>query len=1221
MAEGDHNLGFKSYFNRILSRCDTLHDFDGARAKVADEAMFKKIVREAMDELHDLKKETLKKETRNLFATNDPAAQEVMIQRLDKILNGKSIDLAYNRLENGIDNKNSYELSVIRFMEHYISQTKYMRLPKLILDYDNVFNTNKIDLKSKSIKGDAKPKIKGLGDQVTVQIKFSGDPKRDDEYDAKHPVYPNLLPEMIYDFFRRTDSDDSKEYIKLIVDTTMYDIKYFEFPTSDKDPFKKVETYKLYSSMFDAGRRTNPDEAVIWEPSITLADRSLSDRSPIFQLCKLSFAHAINDKKVSVKAYIDNCSSYETTCVDSCDNNTACVFDIKDVKYPVSVTEIAKKIYTDVIDSKKQIITEDEKKTCLNNKYSEINNKSGLNYDKVNILLDLKRAGDACQIIETSLVNKTLNEDNKSVYETAVFVTIDHLAFMKARMMNIPVIFQKRRTVSNGVHTELWFVKPDNYHYSVVDSRILPNDKANQKQEKTAFQKKVLIIDEKLKVLKDSVFLRVQKGINDSTKHGDVFSLAVRVLNNLQEITSQNNFQDNLLIAYSKSYNLYNRSDSPITTILKNHYVHCELKLYVAGYMKDLSILISRLLIVEQIKNCLQDYQKTHNEKTEFFGFVSSFISNKVKEYRQRFKVKNLPDSDKDLLDEVIDRLNDVQNVYDQKNVEILSDHRIVNILYDYFSKLNDDLTTNGAFDYDKCYEVILKTFRLSNKNDDDRIVKKFFPISSDTRILDLMNTINMRVANRSTSRQENLNILRTKEDLWKYYQTLAEYYDKKEIEVRDSRQSKVLLPNDVRNYDILFDVIRKDSRFDAVENSNEINIINDLKSHLQPYIKHVKLTIGYEKFKTFFGFKGGYTESNFALTKNRKRQRSATVSNHYSQQSDKTKMNVSQEPSVHMSSENNKTENKRMNLLRIDGSSQETTSKKSSKPHTGPSKKRQRRGALSLTHTTKQQRTGTNQSLQSDKANNQFINDRELSQESDETVQRMSVNSENGIRSKESSVNMTTPDFIAKDIEDMVNYLSYVETVRDAKLYFRDEQRAKSITGSFLCDYVFIQRIFAFYHGNNEYSFATSIIDLLDSITRVNIKISGNIVEQIVSLVKHELEKPEDNLVSMKSKSLRTQQGGNPSYIITSLIKQNRKQIPVIVLCAILFLILNIVMISKSQAGQIMNQKSQKLFVVTMNTALLAILLILFTNNNQVYVSCIIIYVIFIGIIFGKKK
>lgn len=1217
MAEGDQNLGFKSYFNRILSRCDTLHDFDGARAKVADEAMFKKIVREAMDELHDLKKETLKKETRNLFATNDPAAQEVMIQRLDKILSGKSIDLAYSRLENGIDNKNSYELSVIRFMEHYISQTKYMRLPKLILDYDNVFNTNKIDLKSKSIKGDAKPKVKELGDQITVQIKFSGDPKRDDEYDAKHPIYPNLLPEMIYDFFRRTDSDDSKEYIKLIVDTTMYDIKYFEFPTSNKDPFKKVETYKLYSSMFDAGKRTNPDEAVIWEPSITLADRSLSDRSPIFQLCKLSFAHAINDKKVSVKAYIDNCSSNETTCVDSCDNNTACVFDIKDVKYPVSVTEIAKKIYTDVIDSKKQIITEDEKKTCLNNKYS--NRSSRLNYDKVNILLDLKRAGDACQIIETSLVNKTHNEDNKSVYETAVFVTIDHLAFMKARMMNIPVIFQKRRTVSNGVHTELWFVKPDNYHYSVVDSRILPNNKENKKQEKTVKIKKKMIIEEKLKVLTDSVFVQVQKGIDDSTQHRDVFTLAVKVLNNLQEITSQNIFQDNLLIAYSNSYNLYNRTDSPITTILKNHYVHCELKLYVAGYMKDLSVLISRLMIVEQIKNCLHDYQKAQNEKT---GFVSSFISNKIYEFRQiyLFHKRKVTDSTKDLLDEVIDGLNDVQSVYDQKNVEILSDHRIVNILYDYFSKLNEDLTTSGAFDYDKCYEVILKKFRLSNKNDDDRIVKRFFPISSDTRILDLMNTINMRVANRSTARQENLNILRTKEDLWKYYQTLAEYYDKKEIEVRDSQQSKILLPNDVRNYDILFDVIRKDSRFDAVENSNEINIINDLKSHLQPYIKHVKLTIGYEKFKTFFGFRGGYTESNFALTKNRKRQRSATVSNHSSQQSDKTQMNVSQEPPIHMSSENNKTENKRMNLLRTDGS-HKTTSKKSSKPHTGPSKKRQRRGALSLTHTTKQQLTRTNQYLQSDKANNQLINDQELSQESDETIQQMSVNLENGTRSKELSVNMTTPDFIAKDIEDMVHYLTYVETVRDAKLYFRDEQKAKSITGSFLCDYVFIQRLFAFYHGNNEYSTTTSIIDHLDSTTIVNIKFSGNIVEKIVSLIKHEFEKPGDSLVSIKSKSLRTQQGGNLSYIITSLIKQNRKHIPVIILCAMLFLILNIVMISQSQVDQVSNQKSQKLFIVTMNTALLATLLMLFANNSQVYVSCIIIYVIFMGIILGNKK
>ncbi len=61
-------------------------------------------------------------------------------------------------------------------------------------------------------------------------------------------------------------------------------------------------------------------------------------------------------------------------------------------------------------------------------------------------LLDIKRSGDALQ----ALMAKKLNEENPDPSELYIFVTLDHLAFLKARLNGIPSIFTSTMKEKNS---------------------------------------------------------------------------------------------------------------------------------------------------------------------------------------------------------------------------------------------------------------------------------------------------------------------------------------------------------------------------------------------------------------------------------------------------------------------------------------------------------------------------------------------------------------------------------------------------------------------------------------------------------------------------------------------------------------------------------------------------------------------------------------------------
>lgn len=87
---------------------------------------------------------------------------------------------------------------------------------------------------------------------------------------------------------------------------------------------------------------------------------------------------------------------------------------------------------------------------AVRNKKKRPSTKQCQEFKTVGRLLDIKRTGDALQAL---MVNQ-LNDPQNTTNEFSVFVTLDHLAFLKARMNGIPTVYtslQKDKGVSNRV--------------------------------------------------------------------------------------------------------------------------------------------------------------------------------------------------------------------------------------------------------------------------------------------------------------------------------------------------------------------------------------------------------------------------------------------------------------------------------------------------------------------------------------------------------------------------------------------------------------------------------------------------------------------------------------------------------------------------------------------------------------------------------------------------
>lgn len=93
-------------------------------------------------------------------------------------------------------------------------------------------------------------------------------------------------------------------------------------------------------------------------------------------------------------------------------------------------------------------------------------------------LFDLKRTGDALQVLMTQKLNKeneALNKENEAGKEFHVFVTIDHLAFLKARINGIPSIYTSRQRDAKNIENKVMVLynSKSSKNYKVTASQLL----------------------------------------------------------------------------------------------------------------------------------------------------------------------------------------------------------------------------------------------------------------------------------------------------------------------------------------------------------------------------------------------------------------------------------------------------------------------------------------------------------------------------------------------------------------------------------------------------------------------------------------------------------------------------------------------------------------------------------------------------------------------------
>ena len=101
--------------------------------------------------------------------------------------------------------------------------------------------------------------------------------------------------------------------------------------------------------------------------------------------------------------------------------------------------------------------------------HTDFNEKIYEDDKELNFPLDIKRSGDACQLIRTKYLNTT-NPD--TLY---IFVTIDELAFLSARLQNIPAIlihYKNYRTHKNNKYELKSYIKLTVYHPYKVAQKI-----------------------------------------------------------------------------------------------------------------------------------------------------------------------------------------------------------------------------------------------------------------------------------------------------------------------------------------------------------------------------------------------------------------------------------------------------------------------------------------------------------------------------------------------------------------------------------------------------------------------------------------------------------------------------------------------------------------------------------------------------------------------------
>lgn len=590
-------------FNDLLSRLDTLHDFcnpHGSRTfdRTVDKdtnkdefaAVFKPMILKALDSSgkkpsgekitdpilpsREILQKAITNHIDNIYNTSKSVPALRKVQQTQAAWYKNDLENLLDRTKNGLisvnnmrnidkkvyeaarDRLSNFEPSVVAFYELMYNRavnSDTMDIGRFVTASRNDFTYDYTDPKASS-RCNFFDKIKNTQIAAFVLGRVDAEPKNNTgifKYDCKDPEFTKCQKCSDYLYLKRLRSDilnvlkqphnsiNNDTTFNLIVDTTTITFSQF-YDNLSIEARKKV------------GLKVICNVAMDWDAAWSVSCEPGNNESK-------SLTHESNEMNRAIydlgKITLEKQQESKTK-VTLGSNGTSVEFN----KYPRQVNKIA------------ECLRRPETKTC------NIPTKGNKNTS----LLDIKRSGDALQAIMTQKLNSS---ESNQTNELSIFVTLDHLAFLKARMLGIPAIFTSQMQDNEKNMQKVMIIFKGHENKAILETlkaQLKTSIKPANRLVDFLYQPKLKPHLPKLSVLLFDQVCRYYFGLNVYLKNGEVALLARDVTGDTFRELIKNNaktmYQDNHAIAYLNDqrtpFTFTNYSDDVVLDLLEDKIEH-----------------------------------------------------------------------------------------------------------------------------------------------------------------------------------------------------------------------------------------------------------------------------------------------------------------------------------------------------------------------------------------------------------------------------------------------------------------------------------------------------------------------------------------------------------------------------------------------------------------------------------------------------------------------
>ncbi len=397
-----------NFYNNVLSRCDTIHDFTKARAtKNMKKGFTVDNVYGYLDGVPALKRKELVRTFKDNYTNGNPN----ILADFEQILTNNTPNFYFMKsYDNGFDDRRAgFEPAVVQFFEHVLGQKKDVPLEPLYL-------TSNKELMQNAFIDYTKPSPKDVhsvpGRVCILNLGNTGkddEPVEDDEEQSSSSgreasgifdnaeAYEQFQSDLVTFF-----ASASAPRIRFVIDASIVGNQHFHEPNTG------LEVAILACSQWDSASKFS--DGVLVPESRFETRRGDPD----------GVLYALNSLAMRAEAQF-------TSINYSCEMN----------ERPIDKWDELPRQVGNIILS-----AQDVGKQGTNYKRILLQSGDPVFKDRYGVLFDIKRSGDGCQVLEI----KRLNQVSHFKY---VLVTNDHLAFLKARMNNVPAVFTKKNTTTD----------------------------------------------------------------------------------------------------------------------------------------------------------------------------------------------------------------------------------------------------------------------------------------------------------------------------------------------------------------------------------------------------------------------------------------------------------------------------------------------------------------------------------------------------------------------------------------------------------------------------------------------------------------------------------------------------------------------------------------------------------------------------------------------------